>query len=47
MTTRHHKLNPIDVELRRRTNAIIRWNLVLWPIGVVALAVWALIRIAG
>jgi hypothetical protein len=39
--------NPVDVELRRRTAEIIRWNLMLWPLGVVALAIWALIRITG
>ncbi len=44
---RNRKPNPIDVELRRRTKVIRRWNLILWPLGLVALAIWALMRIAG
>ena len=47
MTPNVRKLNPIDLELRRRTEVIIRWNLILWPLGVVALAIWALTRVAG
>jgi hypothetical protein len=49
MITRYRDRNPnsIDLELRRRTEAILRWNLILWPLGLVALAVWVLIRIAG
>ena len=47
MTASFRKLNPVDLELRRRTGVILRWNLILWPLGLVALAIWALTRIAG
>jgi hypothetical protein len=35
-------LNLVDAELRRRNAAIIRWNVVLWPLGLIAMAVWLL-----
>jgi len=46
-TTRFRELNPIDRELRRRTGVIIRWNLMLWPLGLLILAILARLRIAG
>jgi len=46
MTGGWRKLNSVDAELRRRTGVILRWNLMLWPLGVVVLAISALTRIA-
>ncbi len=40
------KPNFIAADLRKRNAAIIRWNLILWPLGLAALAVWALGEIA-
>jgi len=46
MTYATRKPNLVDQELRRRNGVIARWNMVLWPLGVVALAIWALMSIA-
>jgi hypothetical protein len=43
MTFSARKPNPIDKELRRRTDVILRSNAIPWPLGAVALLVWALI----
>lgn len=39
---RNRGANAVDRALKRRTGEILRWNLLFWPLGVVALEVWAL-----